>query len=69
MLNKILFTNRQQPGLVHGQEFTDSWSRMFSTFLKVTFSNFILDVYDMYEADFSLQSLEFYFLFDFWWED
>lgn len=36
---------------------------------KFTFSNFTLDVYDIYEADFSIQSLEFYFLLDFWWED
>lgn len=35
---------------------------------KGTFSNFILDVCDIYETDFS-QSLKFYFQYDFWWEE
>lgn len=36
---------------------------------KGTFSNFMLGVCDIYEADFALQSLKFYFRFNFWWEE
>lgn len=35
---------------------------------KVTFSNLMLDVSDIYETGLSLKSLEFYFLLDFGWE-